>query len=309
MRRIWGDLGTAGTGAWHTYSVIFCRSSHIAHHHTLIAIMLSLSFFVAFSAAISQSTVSALSPTSALCPTGFELTRFPHETPQTLGPDEAAYIAGRSTNVLPTAWKSYLDNVIATNVSLPDYVSEILKGDSPSRPTLGIASSGGGYRAAIFGAGVLNALDGRNATSASAGTGGLLQAATYLTGLSGGSWLVTSLAQANFPTIQKLLFGSVDTESSDYAGWLAQFNVLAPSDNNTINTLYVEGLLEEIAAKYAAGYPVNVVDVWARALSRHFVNGTTSDNFYNETVSHGADIMFSDIAKVYVSSDFIVACP
>ena len=61
-----------------------------------------------------------------------------------------------------------------------------------------IATSGGGYRAAMFGAGVMMGLDGRNQTSVSAGTGGLLQAIDHLSGLSGGSWLVTSLAQAKF---------------------------------------------------------------------------------------------------------------
>ncbi|KAJ7221364.1 hypothetical protein GGX14DRAFT_669458 [Mycena pura] len=49
-----------------------------------------------------------------------------------------------------------------------------------------------------------SALDGRNTTAQHVGTGGLLQAATYVTALSGGSWLVTLLAQANFPEIQDL---------------------------------------------------------------------------------------------------------
>lgn len=47
-------------------------------------------------------------------------------------------------------------------------------------PSIGIAVSGGGMRAALFGAGVVNALDSRNGTF-----GGLLQSSSYITALSG----------------------------------------------------------------------------------------------------------------------------
>lgn len=77
----------------------------------------------------------------------------------------------------------------------------------PAGPTVGIAASGGGYRAALVGAGAVNAFDGRNSSSVSAGTGGILQLSSYITGLSGGSWFVSSMAVNNFPTIQDLVLG------------------------------------------------------------------------------------------------------
>lgn len=95
----------------------------------------------------------------------------------------------------------------------PSYVRKfglilILLRDEPSTgPNVGIAASGGGFRAALVGAGVFDAFDGRNATAVSAGTGGILQTASYMTGLSGGSWFVSSMAVNNFPAIQDLVLG------------------------------------------------------------------------------------------------------
>lgn len=74
-------------------------------------------------------------------------------------------------------------------------------------PTVGLAVSGGGYRAALVGAGTFNAFDQRNNSAVQAGTGGVLQLASYMTGLSGGSWFVSSLAVNNIPPIQDLVLG------------------------------------------------------------------------------------------------------
>jgi lysophospholipase len=180
---------------------------------------------------------------------------------------------------------------------LPEYVSSILSGDTDVYgPNFAISISGGGYRAATFGAGVLNALDGQNASSVSIGTGGLLQAATYIAGLSGGSWLVGSLAQANYPTMQNLIFGSQDP--SAYAGWLTQFDVFTPSTNVTSDLEYLESLVGEISGKYAAGFRVSLTDLWARGLSRHFLNGTTADDIFNTSLAHGAEITFSNFSNL-----------
>lgn len=65
-----------------------------------------------------------------------------------------------------------------TNNTLPGYVSTILASSNSSiLPRLSIAVSGGGYRAAHFGAGGLAALDGRNETAI---TKGALSARTPL---------------------------------------------------------------------------------------------------------------------------------
>ena len=124
----------------------------------------------------------------------------------------------------------------------------------------------------------------------------LLQSATYLSALSGSSWLLTSLVQANFPLFQELIFGS--NTSSGYAGWLAQFGVVAPTNSSTQNQEYIAGLIEEIKGKHDAGFPVTIADVWARALARHFVNGTSVANFFNDSSTHGAGITLSELANL-----------
>ncbi|KAJ7742584.1 lysophospholipase [Mycena metata] len=158
-------------------------------------------------------------------------------------------------------------------------------------PTVGITVSGGGYRAAIFGAGVLNALDGRNSSSVKKGTGGLLQSATHLAGLSGGSWLVTSLAQANLPTIQHLVLG----DGHHLGGWLPESNLWSPSADPAEQAVFAQEILQELAIK-AEHFPLSVGDTWGRALARRFSNATTSDTFFSNT-SHGSGILFPDLAN------------
>ncbi|KAG2054996.1 lysophospholipase [Suillus hirtellus] len=254
----------------------------------------------------------AYTPITGRCPAGFNLVRMAG-TPgnQTLSSSEACYVQNRKANVLPQAWKTYLSNVLSTNPFLPDYVSRILSGASSEIPTLGIATSGGGYRAAIFGAGVLNALDARNSSSDAAGTGGLLQAATYLSGLSGGSWFITSLTQANFPTMQELIFGpaSPTVSNSSWGGWNADYDIITPSTNSVTDTQYYTNLADELLGKYDAGYVVTFADYWGRMLARHFTNGTFSSNIFNESYTHGAGILWSAVANTTSFASYSIPFP
>jgi len=92
-------------------------------------------------------------PSFGKCPTDFSLVRLAGSTTQTLSKGEQDYISARKEQVLPGAWKSYLQSVQGTGATLPSYISDILGGNSKEKPTLGIAQSGGGLRAAIVGAG------------------------------------------------------------------------------------------------------------------------------------------------------------
>ncbi|KAJ7648031.1 lysophospholipase, partial [Roridomyces roridus] len=231
----------------------------------------------------------AVGPSLHACPAGFELIR----RGQTISSAEAQYTAERREKVLPSAFKTYLNNVKHTGVKLPAYVEDILQ-SKERLPNVGISVSGGGYRAALFGAGVVNALDARNASSVQKGTGGLLQTATHLAGISGGSWFVTSLAQANLPTIQHLIFG--DGRAQDYAGWLTDFNLFVASTDPAVQSVYAAEVLQELAVK-AEHFPVSVGDVWGRTLARHFTNGTTLATFFANT-SHGSGILFSDLINL-----------
>jgi lysophospholipase len=98
---------------------------------------------------------------------------------QSLHPDEQEYVTSRATQILPNAWLDWIGDGSAIG-----YNSSAFAGQWA---TIGISISGGGYRAAQYGAGVLSGLDARNASSKAAGTGGLLQVTSYLSGLSGES--------------------------------------------------------------------------------------------------------------------------
>jgi lysophospholipase len=95
---------------------------------------------------------------------------------QTLHPDELAYVNTRRNTTIAAAWKDWLGDGSSLGYNLAAF------GEFPN---IGMAIPGGGLRAAQYGAATLLALDARNATAKAAGTGGLLQVASYLSGLSG----------------------------------------------------------------------------------------------------------------------------
>lgn len=265
----------------------------------------------------------ANTPRTISCPINTTLVRLAGSGGnQALNPQELAYVSARRNNTLRTAWASYLAGVEAyassQNLPLPSYMTYVLNDTTNDNlPTLGLAVSGGGYRAALFNAGVLNALDSRNPSSVKSGMGGLLQAATYITGSSSGSWLVGSLAQANFPTMTDLVLGSrssdvsVSTndtsEASGFGGWLTEHGFVdpTPSSSPSVQQQYIKAILTEIAGKFQAGFPVTFSDLWARVLARHFVNGTNEDNFFdfasgpNTTEgAHGAGELWSQLPNL-----------
>lgn len=127
--------------------------------------------------------------------------------------------------------------------------------DSLSLPNIGIAVSGGGYRALLNGAGAFAALDSRTQGSNDPGhLGGLLQASTYISGLSGGAWLLGSIYMNNLSTVTSLLGHSS-------AGGVWDFNrsiLVGPEDHPN----YYRDLIDTVRAKRDAGFPVTITDFW-----------------------------------------------
>lgn len=159
-------------------------------------------------------------------------------------------------------------------------------------PNVGIAVSGGGYRAMLNGAGALSAFDNRtrhNSTQAGA-LSGLLQSATYLSGLSGGSWLVGSLYTNNFTSIQQILDQDLNATGS---GSLWQFgnSIFEGPATGSIQLLSTAGYYSTIASqvngKGDAGYNLTITDYWGRALSFQLINATAG----------GPNYTFSSIAE------------
>ncbi len=128
-------------------------------------------------------------------------------------------------------------------------------------PTLGLSISGGGYRALLTGAGVIQGLD-ENDSDVS--TSGLYQALTYVSALSGGSWLLSSLADHNYPTVSSLLSSQWSTAFSN--GLLDPTGIL-------VVIAYAE-ILNDFTAKEFAHFTTTLTDVWGRLLGYQLLSGS-----------------------------------
>lgn len=140
--------------------------------------------------------------------------------------------------------------------------------DASALPTIGIAMSGGGYRAMLNGAGVIQAFDNRSANSTSPGhLGGLLQAATYLSGLSGGSWLVSTLYANNNTSVDRIISSAADSGNL----WQLDNTILQGPDSGGVQLFdsggYYNALLDQVSRKEDAGFNTTLTDYWGRALS------------------------------------------
>lgn len=141
-------------------------------------------------------------------------------------------------------------------------------------PVIALTSSGGGYRAQLTGAGVVKGFDNRevNKTAVS----GLYQAFTYHSGLSGGSWLLSSIAGNDYPTISSLQTNLWETA--------LQNSLLVPPIlvSQQASSIY-NAVLADVQAKTAAGYPPSLIDPWGRLLSYGLLLGP--DGGVSDTMS------------------------
>lgn len=199
--------------------------------------------------------------TNVQCPNVTEapLLRVFSASNQTINSLEDGYVKTRQSTVIKDAWTSWLGDGSDIGYNLSDFANNL--------PIVGVSFSGGGYRAAQYGAGVLSALDARNSTSVAAGTGGLLQVASYLSGLSGvmqvfvqtianipsgSSWLTASLYFNNFPTIWDMVLGDGDSQP----GWILDLDLAIPGGDDVFdsqNQEFFGSILWSVEAKADTG--------------------------------------------------------
>lgn len=149
--------------------------------------------------------------------------------------------------------------------------------------TIGVAFSGGGYRAMLSGAGQLSALDNRTVGAHKEGLGGLLQASTYLVGLSGGNWLVGSVVNNNFTSIQDI----VDNKAGI---WDLEHSIVNMGGWNLVKAYkYYKELYDDVSSKEHAGFDISLTDTWGRALSHQF---------FPELTNYGQDFLWSLIEHI-----------
>ncbi|KAI5357062.1 Putative lysophospholipase, catalytic domain, Acyl transferase/acyl hydrolase/lysophospholipase [Septoria linicola] len=164
---------------------------------------------------------------------------------QGLNANEAQYFKNR---------KAKADKALAAWLKLKGKFS------TKSQPSVAFTSSGGGYRAFLEAAGVVQALDARDGNFT---TSGIFQGLTYEAGLSGGAWFLSSFSGNNWPTVSSLRDGL--WEEAFQAGLLLPANILASDE-------YPE-IIVDVVAKDAAGFDNTIVDPYGRLLSYQFLYG------------------------------------
>jgi lysophospholipase len=175
-----------------------------------------------------------------------------------LSPNETAWLELRR-NVTVDPMITLLNNLNITDFDAEAYINKV-KGNVSTLPNIALAFSGGGYRAMLNGAGALTAYDSRVAPATGGRIGGLLQASTYVAGLSGGSWLVGSVFVNNFSTVPEL-------QSSGKGGlWDFANTLFAGPSSKGLQILdtadYYKNLVEFVDDKQDAGFDVSLTDYW-----------------------------------------------
>ncbi|KAK6460816.1 lysophospholipase [Scheffersomyces coipomensis] len=232
--------------------------------------MLYLAVLYLIATVLATSPTDGYAPGYVQCPSNSKLTR----DATGLSSSESSWVQSRK-EITNAALSTFLTNANLTDFDVDSFLSS-------NSPTIGLAFSGGGYRAMLTGAGELAALDSRT-NSANSGLKGLLQSSTYLAGLSGGSWLVGSVALNDFISVDEII--SQDTL------WNLNNSILDPDGIDVIgNTLYWTAVSAEIAAKQLAGFKVTITDPWARTLSYQLLT--------NSNPLEGSALCYSDIVNL-----------
>ncbi|KAI4123093.1 MAG: hypothetical protein LQ347_006280 [Umbilicaria vellea] len=174
--------------------------------------------------------------------------------------------------------RDFLGRVNITGFNAANFITNHANNAS-ALPNIGIAVSGGGYRAMLNGGGAFQAFDIREENSTAPGhLGGLLQSATYFAGLSGGSWLTGSIFVNNFTTITALL-----NNNSSSVWHLGNSIAEGPATGGlqVFNTAqYYNSLYDDVNGKANAGFNTSITDYWGRGLSFQLVNATKGGPAY-----------------------------
>ena len=220
------------------------------------------------------SALAGYAPYQVDCPDG-SLVR----TANNLSTEEADWVSERH-KVTDKYLETFLNDANLEDFDASSFLSNTTDGRSI---TIGIAFSGGGYRAMLAGAGQLAALDNRTEGAHTEGLGGLLQASTYLVGLSGGNWLVGSVVVNNFTSVQDIVNNKIDI-------WDLEHSIVNMGGWNLVKAYeYYKDLYDDVSAKEDAGFEVSLTDTWGRALSHQF---------FPELTAFGERLLWSSIQDI-----------
>ncbi|PYI03128.1 lysophospholipase [Aspergillus sclerotiicarbonarius CBS 121057] len=206
-------------------------------------------FLAAATALASNSSTDSYAPYYVDCPEDIQLVRQPRSTSLA----ESEWVHGRKAQIVEALGR-YLWNLDLGDFDTAEYMDRVLANIDYNVPVIGWANSGGGWRSATTGVGGLQAIDERTAGAREAKVGGLFQMLTYIAGLSGGSWPVSSPTFHDYEPIGDMV-----------ADW--QLDV----DRFTEDT--VEGYFEVLVEKYEAGFNISVADMMGRGFAAQTIPG------------------------------------
>lgn len=247
------------------------------------AILLEILFLLSLicQLTLAWSPTDSYAPGPISCPAGkSQLTR----KANSLSSSEKDWVAKRHAKTKENLLK-FLES--KTNISSIDYEKLTKTKDI----NIGLAFSGGGYRAMLSGAGMLSALDNRTKGAFEHGLGGLLESSTYIAGLSGGNWLTGTLAMNNWTSVQDIIDHKNDL-------WDLQHSIFNPAGTKHIlETVEIfSNISSEVDDKKHAGFNISMTDIWARALSR---------DFFPHQINYGAALTWSGLrsASVFANAE------
>eukprot|EP00121_Abeoforma_whisleri_P015062 Awhi_evm1s13887 len=205
-----------------------------------------------------------------------------------LSSEESSWMSKRD-QVIQKNWVNYFENVAEDILGLKEHLSNDSKS---SFPRVAITSSGGGTRAMLVGAGVFSSFDSHDKTAIENKSGGIFDISSYVVGLSGSSWLVSSLLVNNFPVPSQWAKESINLDTT----------VFAPGESDAQIVKNYEIFDAQITAKQTAGFNVSLVDLWGRGISYQILNPLAS-------TSYGVDIRLSDFATDQDNLFYTADCP
>lgn len=184
--------------------------------------------------------------------------------------EEFSWISGRQVKTHENLIQ-FLDDLNMTdysNITFADYLGEL----NQSTINIGLSFSGGGFRALLTGAGELSALDSRSMNASA--LSGLLDSSAYISGLSGGSIMLSTLINQNWTSVDEIIYGNStlwNMTGSPFPSSIPEF----------------QKLLSEVQPKKLNGYEISLVDIFGRILSRYM--------FEEEQDKYGLNSLWSDI--------------
>lgn len=230
--------------------------------------------------------VSAWSPTDSYAPGIVDCPAYLNESSYSTDNQLGFIRAATNISSKEVEWMSSRDNITNENLrwflelanmtdfdtgSYLDQLSTLSKSNTSvnANPRIALAFSGGGYRAMINAAGQISGLDNRTDGALDHGLP-ILQSASYVAGLSGGSWFLSTLAFNNWTSVQEI----VDNAGKDDAIWDLDHSIISPGGINIFKTgYYWYDINEDLDDKKEAGFNISLTDPWGRGLSYQFFPG------------------------------------